>query len=202
MKLKALKCKLMGMRTFAAPKIKYEQYTTPPDIAALVVHIAETQYADIHQKSVLDLCCGTGMLGITASFFDPAYIVGVDVDSEALEIAAHNCAQYEISNMDLVHSDVRSLKLGRFDTTLMNPPFGTREAHVDAEAVQVALECSSVVYSLHKSSTRDYLLKRFGGTVLGKIEFDLPSTYHFHRRRVSHVEVDLIRFVSAEYARK
>ena len=37
----------------------------------------------------------------------------------------------------------------------MNPPFGTRNAGIDTAFVMKGMENASVVYSLHKTSTRD-----------------------------------------------
>lgn len=196
MKLKALKCKLKNILAFSPPKVKYEQYMTPTDIAALIVHIAETQYSDIKNKYILDLCCGTGVLSIAASFFEPASILAVDIDIEALVIAAENYKRHHVENVSLVHADISSLKISHIDTTIMNPPFGTREAHMDALAVRRALECSKVVYSLHKTTTRKYLLEKFKGTVLGKIKFLIPKSYSFHMRKASYIDVDLVRFTN------
>lgn len=196
MRLKMLKCRLGSLRAFEHPKVMHEQYTTPVDIAALMAHIAETQYADIRDKSVLDMCCGTGILGVAASFFGPSYILGVDIDESALEIASENYGLHGNASADLVQADMRSLSLGMFDTAIMNPPFGTRARHADAEAVDAALRCSSVVYSLHKTSTRSYLLRKFGGTVLGEIKLEIPCVYQFHAKKLHHIAVDLLRFTS------
>lgn len=196
MKLKALKCKLKDFLGFNPPKLKYEQYMTPTDIAALIVHVAETQYSDIRNKHVLDLCCGTGILSVAASFFDPATILSVDIDIEALDVAFKNYRAHHLENIDLVHVDIMYLNIGSVDTTIMNPPFGTRETHIDTIALRKALECSKVVYSLHKTSTRRYLLSKFKGTVLGQIKFLIPSSYKFHKRTKRYIDVDLIRFTS------
>lgn len=194
MRLKTLKCRLGGVRTFEHPKLIYEQYATPVDIAALMVHIAETQYADIHGKTVLDMCCGTGVLGVAASYFGPSYVLGVDIDKDALEIASENYRIHGNTDADLIQADMRSLVLDMVDTTIMNPPFGTRSVHADVEAVCAALRCSRVVYSLHKTSTRNYLLRKFRGDVLGEIKFEIPCMYRFHTRQLHHISVDLFRF--------
>lgn len=194
MKLKTLKCRLSCVRTFEQPKVTYEQYATPVEIAALMVHIADTQYADIRGKSVLDMCCGTGVLGVAASYFGPSYVIGVDIDKDALEIAYDNYRQHGNIDADFVQADMRSLALGMVDTTIMNPPFGTRSIHADVEAVCTALQCSNVVYSMHKTSTRSHLLRKFCGVVLGEIKFEIPGVYKFHKKQLHHIAVDLFRF--------
>lgn len=60
------------------------------------------------------------------------------------------------------------------------------------------------IYSLHKSSTRDFILRKAieewkmkESKVLAKIKFELPKTYSFHRKESVDIEVDLIRLAYA-----
>ncbi|KAJ1912688.1 hypothetical protein IWQ60_009552 [Tieghemiomyces parasiticus] len=90
----------------------------------------------------------------------------------------------------------------QFDTVIMNPPFGTKPGNrgIDMAFLRVALGLArTAVYSLHKSSTRDYILQRAAawgakGTVLAQLRFDVPQMYKFHKRASVDVEVDLWRF--------
>lgn len=56
--------------------------------------------------------------------------VGFDIDVDALEIFRRNAEDFEISNVDLVQCDMCMLEAegyaNRFDTVIMNPPFGTK----------------------------------------------------------------------------
>lgn len=88
-----------------------------------------------------------------------------------------------------------------FDTVIMNPPFGTKNnAGIDMKFLETAIRLSSnTVYSLHKSSTRDYVLSKaiqFGaeGTVVAELRYDLPRAYKFHKKASVDIEVDFIRF--------
>jgi hypothetical protein len=51
---------------FDDPVAALEQYHTPPDLAANIVHVADLQ-GDIEDELVLDLGCGTGMLALGAA---------------------------------------------------------------------------------------------------------------------------------------
>ena len=90
---------------------------------------------------------------------------------------------------------------GRFDTVIMNPPFGTRAPGVDVAFLRAALALTHAggsVYSLHKSSTRTHLLKcasAWGvhGEAIAQLRFPIPATYAFHREAEVDVEVDLLR---------
>lgn len=84
------------------------------------------------------------------------HVVGVDVDPSALEIAALNIVECELTNsIDLIHSNVAQLGLKKFDTVVTNPPFGTRVKGADMLFLKTAIDhATTAVYSLHKTSTR------------------------------------------------
>ena len=48
--------------------------------------------ADLRSKSVLDFGCGTGVLGIAAGKLGAQFVVGVDIDARAVEVANENAA--------------------------------------------------------------------------------------------------------------
>jgi len=88
-----------------------------------------------------------------------------------------------------------------FDTVIMNPPFGTKKnAGIDMKFLEIAIKLSSnTVYSLHKSSTRDYILSKAlelgaKGTVIAELRYDLPRVYKFHKKASIDIQVDFIRF--------
>ena len=66
--------------------------------------------------------------------------------------------------------------------------------------IDTALRNAQVVYSLHKTSTRNYLIEKakreFNCTseVVAELKFDLPKAYKFHKKESHDVLVDLLRF--------
>jgi putative methylase len=178
------------------PKAALEQYTIPADLAAEILFTACYIHDDIQGKQVLDLGTGTGRLALGASLLGADYVVGVDVDASSLGLAC--IAERSLhANVDFVLGDVATIR-GSVDTVLMNPPFGTKKAHADVQFLQSALQLANVVYSIHKSSTREFL-KRW----LEKQDFDcdrimvtkmeIPHQFSFHRKKRASVEVDVIR---------
>lgn len=79
--------------------------STSAHLAARMVYTAEFEFGDIEGRTVLDLGCGTGMLGIAACMLDAGSVVGVDVDPGALAIAAENASEMGV-DLDLVCCDV------------------------------------------------------------------------------------------------
>ncbi|KAJ1984278.1 hypothetical protein H4R34_000746 [Dimargaris verticillata] len=221
MKLNALEGYLQEVRVFDNPKVHYEQYPTSAHLAARIVYTAANSYDDIEDKLVADLGCGCGMLGIAAFLMGAGHVTGLDIDADALGIAQANISKFEVP-MDLVRSDIthpnpvdqdatasliaNEALLRRLsktvDTVVMNPPFGTKPGNkgIDMAFLRAALTlATTAVYSLHKSSTRDYIrakAKSWGATgqVLAELRFDVPQMYKFHKKKSVDIQVDLWRF--------
>lgn len=104
MQLWQIEALLKDLKAFENPNVYLEQYTTPPHIAAYLLHMAETSFGDLKGKQVADLGCGTGMLCAAMCHFEARYsshpivlllgyiflysnIVGVDVDESALNVS-------------------------------------------------------------------------------------------------------------------
>lgn len=223
MKLRDLESALEDVEPFDDPVAELEQYPTSAHLAARMVHVAAAN-GDIEDKQVFDFGCGCCVLGIGAALAGAGSVVGVDIDQSALEIASKNVADMEVSGaVDLVRADVSTLwrplsrdveassnarlsdcrssggVAGMVDTVVMNPPFGTKRKGIDICFLQIAVQhARGAVYSLHKSSTRNFVEKkaRSWGTVpqvLAQMRFDIPAMYHFHQRASVDVEVDLWR---------
>ncbi|KAL5007170.1 hypothetical protein ScPMuIL_015976 [Solemya velum] len=188
------------------PKVLLEQYATTTHIAACMLHTIQTRYGDIEGKLVADLGCGCGVLGVGAAMLGCGYLIGFDIDEDALEIFKGNLKDFEIDNVDLIQTDVNSSLSESnfkksFDTVIMNPPFGTKHnPGMDMLFLRSALDISSnAVYSLHKTSTREHIKKKASDwgvelEVVAELRFDLPNTYKFHKKQSVDIEVDFIRF--------
>ena len=63
--------------------------------------------------------------------FSSRLCIGFDIDEDALRICQRNLAELEIGQVELVNGDINQLENSedfrrRFDTVIMNPPFGTK----------------------------------------------------------------------------
>ncbi|KAL3689150.1 hypothetical protein R1sor_015459 [Riccia sorocarpa] len=187
MKLKQLESMLGDVSQFAKPKIDLEQYPTGPHIASRMVYMAENSFGDISGKVVADFGCGCGTLGIAAALLEASYVVGVDIDYQALEMAQTNMEELEVE-MELVLDNIQDLSWRGpvVDTVIMNPPFGTRRKGADMEFLSAALK------HVQRGALRD--LKAKTAEVLCELRYDLPASYKFHKKREVDIAVDLWRF--------
>ncbi|XP_065635438.1 uncharacterized protein LOC111995818 [Quercus suber] len=204
MKLKQLEGLLGDLQQFSNPKAELEQYPTGPHIASRMLFTAENSFGDISSKVVADFGCGCGTLGAAAALLGAEHVIGIDIDSQSLEIASLNAEDLEL-DINLIQCNVKNLgwRGQTVDTVVMNPPFGTRKKGADMEFLSVALKIASqAVYSLHKTSTRDHIkraaLRDFNASsaeVLCELRFDVPHLYKFHKKKEVDIAVDLWRFV-------
>ena len=207
MKLKYLEAELQQVEPFEGPKIELEQIPTSPLLAARIIFSAESQYGDIAGKIIGDFGSGPGMLSIACCLLGAASVLGIEVDQDALDVAWVNVRKLEVeSTIDFVQMDIQTLSLATrsngkptFDTVVMNPPFGTRNAGIDTAFVEHAMTHSNVVYSLHKTSTRDHFVrlaiaKGFKLEVVAELKYDIPKTFKHHKEKSRDIAVDLLRF--------
>jgi predicted RNA methylase len=178
------------------PKVALEQYTIPAPLAADILFEACYVYNDIENKSVADLGTGTGRLALGASLLGAGYVVGIDLDPVSLAVASRNAKLLNLQP-DWICGAVESLR-GSIDTVLMNPPFGTKQRHSDIRFLEIALALGTVVYSIHKSSTRQYITRYLQGRTdkserILSTQMAIPHQFDFHRKRTRQVEVDVFR---------
>nr|ACO15614.1 Methyltransferase-like protein 5 [Caligus clemensi] len=207
MKLKQLESLLQEVQDFQHPKILLEQYPTPPHIASRLLYTAQQSYEDIQGSIVADLGSGTGMLSIGASLLGASLVNGFEIDPSAISIALDNVKEIGLQEpLDFIQMDALRLlestpRRGIFDTVLMNPPFGTkRNKGTDMLFLKTGLAlASTAVYSLHKTSTREHILRKAKEwdvrmEVLANLRCDLPQTYKHHKHTSVDIQVDLLRF--------
>lgn len=205
LKLKKFEEFLQTVEGFEKPKVYLEQYVTPSHIAAHALYTIETNYGDLENKLVLDLGCGPGMLSIGAALLGAQHVVGIEIDLDAIKGFQENVQVFELENVDCVQWDVLNLDglydILKFDTVLMNPPFGTKQnSGIDMNFLRIALKLAKQsVYSFHKTSTRDHIKKKavewnVKACVVAELRYNLPQTYKFQKRTSVDIAVDLWRF--------
>jgi predicted RNA methylase len=168
-------------------------------LAAEILYLAAFVYRDIEGKDILDLGTGTGRLAIGAALLGAKRITGVDIDPAAIAVARENARRTNVG-VDWIVGNLGTIR-GRFDTVVMNPPFGTKRRHLDRVFLEKAISVAQVVYSIHKASTRRYILsyvERHGGRIhsVHECSLEIPRMFEHHTKRRYSVKVDCYRIQS------
>ena len=197
MKQRELEITLQGLEGFTNARPDLEQYPTPARIAADVLYTAHG-FGDIAGKRVIDLGCGPGIFSIGACLLGACSVTGLDTDAEALKTAAGN-ARMAGCEVEYVCAPVEKAE-GKFDTCIMNPPFGSQNRHADLPFLEKAMEIAHVVYSIHNSGTIGHLSRKIvnNGWIIDaekNYSFEIRHTFSFHTKEKAMFDVTLIRIV-------
>ena len=187
---------------FEDPRAPLEQYHTPPELAAHIVHVADLQ-GDVEGRTVLDLGCGTGMLALGGALRGPDRVVGVDVDPAPLSTAVENERRVgATADVEWVRGDATRLPLsfGASVTVLMNPPFGARAGNegADREFLEIASQITDVSYSVHNAGSESFV-ESFAGDNGGEVthafaaEFELPRQFDHHTEESRTIDAEVFR---------
>jgi len=164
---------------------------------------------------------------------EPAYQLGIDIDTDALRQCQENMDQFDITTIDLVQADCEKILkryineeedetflrlFNKFDTVIMNPPFGTKDYKpkandesglsslgIDMKFLKLAsLLSSGSIYSIHKTVSRDFIerkAKKWGlrMEVVSELKYNIPKIENRNRKLekeapLKDVYVDFIRF--------
>jgi len=156
---------------------------------------------EVAGRAFLDAGCGAGILGMGLLLMGARVAYFLDQDEQAMQICKDNYIslkkEYEIGEANFMVHDIQLFD-GEVDIVAQNPPFGTKNEHADRKFLEKAFEVASVVYSMHKYSTKSFVEAmckdyKFKITQVWKYEFPLKKTFAFHRKPVTTVEVGLWR---------
>ncbi len=182
-------------------KIEYEQYPSPPRVAANLLWIAGFDNNDILNKNILDLGCGAGILAIGAAYLGAKSVIGLDIDYHSLELAKHNSDVFDVG--DICHwvcGNAENFRIKNIDVTIMNPPFGMRKESLsrDRDFLKTALAVSNTIYSInpYAEKTREFFIKyckELGAKILSitQMNFEIKRQYQFHKKAQHVILVDL-----------
>ncbi len=191
---KSLAIKLSKLSSFSNPQMQLEQYTTPSELAATLLHHAHMIDA-FTDKHVADLGCGPGILGIGAGILGAKKVTFLDVDQQAISDLQTNLNDFSFTH-EIIHSPLKAINA---DIVVMNPPFGTKRRHADKQFVLAAMQSAPVIYSIHLAGSENFLdevaaRKGFVRTHDWHFSFALPATMQAHTKRRTDIEVVAIRF--------
>jgi putative methylase len=183
---------------FSNPKVKLEQYRTDATIAADLLWNAKLN-RHITGKIVADLGSGPGIFGLGAAVLGAKKVYLVDIDKEVLAVAKSNIKKIEkilgkTVNVEVLNINVKDFTEKSVQVVVQNPPFGVKKSHTDKIFLVKAMELANVVYSFHKSSTKDFIEKCVGDNGFKvkkfyKYQFPIKKIFLFHFKNVKLIDV-------------
>ena len=98
-----------------------------PETEELVSMIAEHYQSKAKPKRIIDLCSGSGCIALSLKkIFPDAEVIGIEISSEAIEIARKNAAQNKL-DVAFIHADLMDASYFNdflpFDLIVSNPPY-------------------------------------------------------------------------------
>jgi putative methylase len=193
---------LSKLRTFENADNALEQYSTDSEIANEILHYAYMR-KDL-KGPIMDLGCGTGILGLGCLLYGAEKVYFVDKDQKALAILRDNLRFVEeVSGRKfndkaiIVHADMANLSKKDYpDITMIiqNPPFGKWNKKMDIHFIKKALSLSDIVYTFHIFETKRFiedLIKDngFASTNAWKFRFPIKRSMAHHTKKIEYISV-------------
>tara|TARA_B100001750_G_C15358702_1_gene521031 strand:+ start:236 stop:820 length:585 start_codon:yes stop_codon:yes gene_type:complete len=187
---------LFNSPDFYQPKPELEQYSTPVDIVAEMIKLANAQ-GDL-SGNVVDLGCGTGRLAIGASLLG-AEVTAYEIDNDALELAKSYSKEHNLE-IEWINLAIENIDK-KYDTVLMNPPFGSQRPGADRAFLKKSLEIGSRIWSIHMAETKNFVkefVEKNNGQIISAYEFAFPikNSMPFHTKEVSNQKAILYHIAS------
>ncbi len=195
-KKKDLEIELERVPSHPDPKPHLEQYPTPPSIASDILFTAYS-YGHVKGRKVADLGCGTGIFAIGSAYLGASDVIGVDIDTEAIELAKEEAKNWSLSDaIKFANKDIDEFET-EVDTVIMNPPFGSQNKGADIPFLEKSFEIGEIVYSLHNAKTAEYLrnfIKERSHSLFWekRYMFDINNLFEFHEKEQKSFEVILL----------
>ena len=197
---RSLEIELSKLASFDTPSLELEQYATPSSIAAEWIWQMAMK-GEVSGRTILDAACGPGILGLGLLLMGAKKIYFLDKDKEIMQTCMKNYNklkdEYEISDAEFIVSDI-SLFDEEVDIVVENPPFGTKNEHIDKLFLEKAFLVAPLVYSMHKWSTKAFVEAiskdyEFEITEVWRYDFPIKAVFHFHKKPLKMVDVGLWR---------
>jgi putative methylase len=189
---------LKQLKNIEKPNSKLEQYFTTPELAVRFL-----KKIDFKNKTVVDLGCGAGILGITALLLGAKKVIFLDIDSGAIEISKDNYDiiknQLDVGEAEFLDEDISLIKSSlNVDIALLNPPFGTTDEskRIDSIFLKKAMKIAKKVLTMHKTATKEYIKSimnenNFNIVYNENFLFPIDKVYSHHTKEGIEVQVTL-----------
>ena len=107
-----------------------DEFLTPPGVfiprpeTELIIDCVQDDFEDNAKKTLLDIGCGSGCIGITiASLYNNFDVTAIDISDKAIKTANENAKKLKISNIQILKQDIFQMSYKKFDIIVSNPQY-------------------------------------------------------------------------------
>jgi putative methylase len=208
---------VQSMDGFETPDVQLEQYITDAISTVDFLYFIAVDNNDILGNIILDLGAGTGRLGLTSLLMGAESVVAIEKDANAIRILEKNAKELELTDyLTIIRMDISKISDIHCDSLLattlqksssntkivcvMNPPFGVQIRNADRPFLQLAMNLSDKIYSIHLSNpkTRSYLqrfVESYGWNIssIHSQKMILEENYAFHKQKRKQIVADVYK---------
>lgn len=149
---------IVGFKEFYGRRfVVDERVLVPRYETELMIDYLERHYINSKPERILDLCTGSGVIGITLNKIFNVETVISDISKSALEVAKINADNLK-ANVDILESDLFSNITGKFDLITINPPYVPENRK---NTLQIEIQKYEPQNAIFAGDDGLYLIKRF-----------------------------------------
>lgn len=149
---------IVGFKEFYGRRfVVDERVLVPRYETELMIDYLERHYINSKPERILDLCTGSGVIGITLNKIFNVETVISDISKSALEVAKINADNLK-ANVDILESDLFTNITGKFDLITINPPYVPEDRK---NKLQVEIQKYEPQNAIFAGDDGLYLIKRF-----------------------------------------
>ncbi len=157
--------KIIGYSIFCDCYIQYSRHTLTPRLETELLVEAVKEYVGEKCMSVLDMCCGSGAIGIALAKSANCRVLCADISKKVLKMCASN-ARINNVNVEIIQSDLFDNIKERYDVIVCNPPYIPYSEYLtlddmvkkyDPKLALVADKEGLAIYERIAESVTDYL---------------------------------------------
>ena len=107
-----------------------DKFLTPPGVfiprpeTELIIDCVKNDFEEGSKKTLLDIGCGSGCIGITiASLYNNFDVTAIDISDKALKTTNKNAKKLKIYNIKILKQDIFEMHNKKFDIIVSNPPY-------------------------------------------------------------------------------
>ncbi|MCL4398413.1 MAG: methyltransferase [Candidatus Parvarchaeota archaeon] len=171
--------------------IRLEQYSTDIDTAYQFIQFIDYN-AGMKGKTVADLGCGNGILGISAALLGAEKVDLYDIDEKAVYAAKQNIETLKVKNANAICIDLFDIKK-KYDIVVSNPPFGFQSSFNLNAFIKKTTSISDNVFFIYKDNQEIRKITENTGFSIYKIrDIKLEKTLPFHKKSYYSLPVVIV----------